>query len=228
MSSSKLMSLDRLERAERGYWEKQFKGMRSYWDIPGMKAGVVTGKVAWDLLEYCQVRELALPALDCTSPRTCDLLLTEAAKMELPAYLRFSVRSASRFAGKMELPIGEGKYEAAILGACAGAHHVRYVAATYGIPVIVHSDYCSAELLPWFDGMLEADEAFYEEHGETLFTSHSLDLCLKLEENVIVSKYLDKIRNDQILEIANDHVRLRLLTDHEMDYEQIFRRLGDA
>jgi len=45
-----------------------------------------------------------------------------------------------------------------------------------GIPVFCHSDHCAKKLLPWFDGMLEADEAFFEEHGEPLFTSHMLDL----------------------------------------------------
>jgi fructose-bisphosphate aldolase class II len=46
----------------------------------------------------------------------------------------------------------------------------------YGIPVLVHSDHCAKKLLPWFDGMLAFDEAFFKEHGEPLFSSHMLDL----------------------------------------------------
>ena len=42
--------------------------------------------------------------------------------------------------------------------------------------VLVHSDHCAKKLLPWFDGMLEADEAYFKEHGEPLFSSHMLDL----------------------------------------------------
>merc|ERR1712240_902536 len=43
-------------------------------------------------------------------------------------------------------------------GAIAGAQHVRLMAKHYGVPVVLHSDHCAKKLLPWFDGMLEADE----------------------------------------------------------------------
>jgi fructose-bisphosphate aldolase, class II len=46
------------------------------------------------------------------------------------------------------------------LGAIAAAHYVRQIAPLYGIPVITHSDHCAKKLLPWFDGMLAADEAY--------------------------------------------------------------------
>merc|ERR1719348_2693625 len=32
------------------------------------------------------------------------------------------------------------------------------MAKHYGVPVVLHSDHCAKKLLPWFDGMLEADE----------------------------------------------------------------------
>lgn len=38
------------------------------------------------------------------------------------------------------------------------ALHVRQMAKFYGIPVVLNSLHCSKELLPWLDGMLEADE----------------------------------------------------------------------
>lgn len=44
------------------------------------------------------------------------------------------------------------------MGAVAMALHVRQMAKFYGIPVVLHSDHCAKKLLPWFDGMLEADE----------------------------------------------------------------------
>ena len=68
------------------------------------------------------------------------------------------------------------KKEASILGAVAGAHYVRNVAPAYGVPVLVHSDHCAKKLLPWFDGMLEADEEYFKAYGEPLFSSHMLDL----------------------------------------------------
>lgn len=37
-------------------------------------------------------------------------------------------------------------------------------------PVVIHSDHCAAKLLPWFDGMLEADEAYFAINKEPLFS----------------------------------------------------------
>jgi fructose-bisphosphate aldolase, class II len=65
---------------------------------------------------------------------------------------------------------------AATIGSVALAMHVRSVAKYYGIPVILHSDHCAKKLLPWFDGMLAADEEFFAKFGEPLFGSHMLDL----------------------------------------------------
>ena len=58
--------------------------------------------------------------------------------------------------------IKNDKQKGAILGSIAGAQHVRLMAKHYGIPVILHSDHCAKKLLEWFDGMLEADEAYFK------------------------------------------------------------------
>ena len=34
----------------------------------------------------------------------------------------------------------------------------------------MHTDHCAHKLLPWFDGMLDADEAYFKEHGVPLFS----------------------------------------------------------
>ena len=65
--------------------------------------------------------------------------------------------------------------------------HVRSVAKYYGIPVVLHSDHCAKKLLPWFDGMLKADEEFYAKFGEPLFSSHMLDLSEEPDdENIAI------------------------------------------
>ena len=46
------------------------------------------------------------------------------------------------------------------------------MAKHYGIPVVIHSDHCAKKLLEWFDGMLEADEAYFKEHKEPLFSRY--------------------------------------------------------
>merc|ERR1712127_898272 len=76
---------------------------------------------------------------------------------------------------------------AAAAGSVALAMHVRSVAKYYGVPVVLHSDHCAKKLLPWFDGMLAADEDFYAKHGEPLFSSHMLDLSEEPdEENIAI------------------------------------------
>jgi fructose-bisphosphate aldolase class II len=108
--------------------------------------------------------------------------------------VQFSEGGAAFFAGK-SLPNEKGVLQASILGAVVGAHYARAVAPAYGIPVFVHSDHCAKKLLPWFDGMLEADEAFHGAHGEPLFSSHMLDLSEEPdEENIeICAKYLKRM-----------------------------------
>merc|ERR1712176_733614 len=61
--------------------------------------------------------------------------------------------------------------------------------------VFVHSDHCAKKLLPWFDGMLEADEAFFKAHGEPLFSSHMLDLSEEPDDENIATcaKYLKRM-----------------------------------
>ena len=72
-------------------------------------------------------------------------------------------------------------------GAVALAIHVRTMAPYYGIPVIIHTDHCAKKLLPWFDAMLEANEAYFAQYGEPLFSSHMLDLSEEPdEENIAI------------------------------------------
>lgn len=81
--------------------------------------------------------------------------------------IQVSQGGAAFFAGK---GVPNDKQQASIAGAVAAAHYVRSVAPIYGVPVVMHSDHCAKKLLPWLDGMLEADEAYFKEKGEPLFS----------------------------------------------------------
>jgi fructose-bisphosphate aldolase class II len=73
------------------------------------------------------------------------------------------------------------------IGSVALAYHVRAVGKYYGIPIILHSDHCAKKLLPWFDGMLAADEEYFAKYGEPLFGSHMLDLSEEPDdENIAI------------------------------------------
>merc|ERR1719327_2051099 len=106
--------------------------------------------------------------------------------------VQFSEGGSAFFVGK-SLPNKDK--EGSTLGAVVGAHLVRLLAPAYGIPVLVHSDHCAKKLLPWFDGMLEFDEAYFQAKGEPLFSSHMLDLSEEPhEENIgICAKYLERM-----------------------------------
>jgi len=173
----------------------------SVWDIPGIKAGVVTGDVAWAILEFAKAKKFAIPAFNVTSSSTIVAVLEAAKKINSPIMIQFSQGGAQFMAGKALDNAGQA---ASILGSVAGAHFVRAIAPSYGVPVILHSDHCAKKLLPWFDGMLEADEAYFKEHGEPLFSSHMLDLSEEPDdENIaICKKYLERMKAiNQILEM---------------------------
>jgi len=166
----------------------------SFWEIEGMKPGVLTGDLAWALLNHAKTNSYAIPAFNCTSTSTVNAVLEAGAKLNRPVMIQFSEGGSAFFAGK-SLPNEKGVLQASILGAVAGAHYARAVAPAYGIPVLVHSDHCAKKLLPWFNGMLEADQAFFDAHGEPLFSSHMLDLSEEPdEENIaICAEYLTRM-----------------------------------
>jgi fructose-bisphosphate aldolase class II len=104
-----------------------------------------------------------------------------AAKNNSPIIIQVSNGGGKFMAGK-------GASGAAdVAGSVALAYHVRAVAKYYGIPVVLHSDHCAKNLLPWFDGMLAADKEYFEKFGEPLFSSHMLDLSEEPdEENIAI------------------------------------------
>lgn len=113
-----------------------------------------------------------------------------ARKNSSPVIVQVSNGGGAFVAGK-----GLKDPNSAVIGSVALAMHVRSVAKYYGIPVVLHSDHCAKKLLPWFDGMLEADEEFFAKYGEPLFGSHMLDLSEEPdEENIdICVKYFKRM-----------------------------------
>ena len=116
------------------------------------------------------------------SSSTANAVLEAARKAKSPVMIQVSNGGGAFLLGK-----GLKDPEQATAGSVALAMHVRSVAKYYGIPVVLHSDHCAKKLLPWFDGMLKADEDFYAKYGEPLFSSHMLDLSEEPdEENIAI------------------------------------------
>lgn len=165
------------------------------------KTGVIVGEDVHNLFTYAKEHKFAIPAINVTSSSTAVAALEAARDSKSPIILQTSNGGAAYFAGK---GISNEGQNASIKGAIAAAHYIRSIAPAYGIPVVLHSDHCAKKLLPWFDGMLEADEAYFKEHGEPLFSSHMLDLSEETDEENISTcvKYFKRMAAmDQWLEM---------------------------
>ncbi len=158
----------------------------------GIKSGVATGDDVQKIFKLAKEKGFALPAVNVTSSSTVNAVMETAAKLKAPVIVQFSNGGSSFFAGK---GLSNKDEQAAIAGAVAGAKHVHALAELYDATVILHTDHCAKNLLPWFDGMLEAGEKFFAETGKSLYSSHMLDLSEEpLEENIeTCQRYLERM-----------------------------------
>lgn len=156
------------------------------------KTGVIVGDDVRALFDYAKEHKFAIPAINVTSSSTVVAALEAARDAKSPIILQTSNGGAAYFAGKGVSNEGQN---ASIQGAVAAAHYIRSIAPAYGIPVVLHSDHCAKKLLPWYDGMLAADEAYFKEHGEPLFSSHMLDLSEETDDENIATcvKYFKRM-----------------------------------
>lgn len=138
-----------------------------------LKPGIVTGSALTELFDYCQENECALPAVNVIGSHSVNAALQAAKEAGAPIIVQCSNGGAHFFGGKF-LP-NEG-HAAEVAGAVAAAHYVRAIAEAYGVSVVLHTDHAAKKLLPWVEGMVAAGEQYYETHGESLYSSHMLDL----------------------------------------------------
>lgn len=166
-----------------------------------IKPGVASGDEVQEIFQYAKKHSFALPAVNVIGSDSINAVMETAAALRAPVIIQFSNGGAQFNAGKGLSNEGQ---QAAILGSIAGAKHVHQLAEAYGATVILHTDHCAKKLLPWIDGLLDASEAYYNEHGKPLFSSHMIDLSEEpLEENIaLCKKYLERMhRMDMTLEI---------------------------
>jgi fructose-bisphosphate aldolase class II len=166
-----------------------------------LEPGVITGKALQDLFAYCKQSQCALPAVNVIGSHSANAVLAAAKEAKSPVIVQYSHGGAQFNAGKS---LDNKTHQASVAGAIAGAHHVRLLAQAYGVPVVLHTDHCAKNLLPWVDGMLRAGEQYYEEYGVPLFSSHMLDLSEEplLHNLELCASYLRRMaRIEMTLEI---------------------------
>lgn len=157
-----------------------------------IKPGVATGKEVQEIFNYAKQKSFALPAVNVVGSSSINGVLETAAKLKAPVIIQFSNGGAAFNAGK---GLSNENQKAAIAGAVAGAKHIHTLAELYGATVILHTDHCAKNLLPWIDGLLDASEEYFKQTGKPLYSSHMLDLSEEpIEENIEISKkYLERM-----------------------------------
>jgi fructose-bisphosphate aldolase class II len=166
-----------------------------------MKPGVLTGDQVQEVFKDAKANGYALPAINVVGSNSVNAVLEVASTVNSPVIIQFSNGGAVFNAGK---GLNNDNQQAAVAGAVSGAHHIHMLAEKYGARVILHTDHAARKLLPWIDGLLDAGEKFYKEHGKSLYSSHMLDLSEEpIEENIATCKtYLERMsKMDMTLEI---------------------------
>merc|ERR1719305_723702 len=163
-----------------------------------VKPGVVTGQALTDLLNHAKENQYAIPAVNVVSSCSIASCLEAAAKYGGPMIIQYS-RGGGQFIAGKTAPNDDDA--ACIAGTVAAALHTRAVAELYGVPVILHTDHCQRSWLPWFDGLMDANEEYFAKNGEPLFSSHMLDLSEEeLGDNVgTCVEYLTRMAKSNIL-----------------------------
>ncbi len=157
-----------------------------------IKAGVASGQEVQAIFQHAKSKQYAMPAVNVVGSNTINTVLETAREVNAPVIIQFSNGGAQFNAGKGLYNDGQ---RAAIAGSIAGAHHIHALAQAYGTPVILHTDHCAKNLLPWIDGLITASEEHFARKGRTLFSSHMIDLSEEpLEENIEICKgYLERM-----------------------------------
>ncbi len=154
--------------------------------------GVLTGSQVQELFQFAKENSFALPAVNVVGSNSINSVIETAAELNSPVIIQFSNGGSQFMAGK---GLSNENQKAAIAGGISGAKHVHELAKHYGATVILHTDHCAKNLLPWIDGLLDAGEVFFRQTGKPLYSSHMLDLSEEpLEENIEICKtYLTRM-----------------------------------
>lgn len=150
------------------------------------RKGVLFGDEVTELLRYANETGFAIPAVNVIGTNSVNSCMETAKAVNSPIIIQFSNGGAAFYAGK---GLDNKDQRAAVLGAVSGALHIHQLAEAYGVTVILHTDHCAKELLPWMDGMLDENEKHFSKNGHALFSSHMLDFSEEpLHENIEMCK----------------------------------------
>jgi len=166
-----------------------------------LKNNFIYGKENQKLFKIAKERKFAMPAVNVSGTNTINSVLETASEINSPVIIQFSNGGSQFIAGK---GMSNENFKASISGSVAGAYHIHKVIDNYNAKVIIHTDHCSRNILPWIDGLIDYGKNFYKKNGYPLFSSHMIDLSEEsLEDNIGTCKeYLKKLTDlEMTLEI---------------------------
>ncbi|MBU2886704.1 class II fructose-bisphosphate aldolase [Gilvimarinus agarilyticus] len=153
--------------------------------LENISPGVVSGTDAETIYNHALKNGYALPAVNVVGTNSVNAVLECAKLVRSPVIIQVSNGGAAFFIGK---GVGENAIENSIRGSIAAAHYIDIAAKFYGVPVILHTDHAAKKLLPWIDGLIQANRDHLTKSGRTLFSSHMLDLSEEpLTDNIKTS-----------------------------------------
>ncbi len=151
------------------------------------KPGVMNASDMHNLFSLAKENIFSLPAINCIDTNSVNSVLFASKKKRTISIIQFSFSSSIFFGGFF---YKKNIIKSAVYGSILAANYINDAAKYYNIPVILHTDHCNKQNLPWIDGLLN----HYNYIGKSLFTSHMIDLSnYNLVENIdICSLYLKK------------------------------------
>jgi fructose-bisphosphate aldolase class II len=146
------------------------------------RKGVLFGDEVTELFNYANENNFAIPAVNVIGTDSINACMETAKSVNSPIIIQFSNGGGAFYAGK---GLDNTNQNASIVGSISGAMHVHTLAEAYGISVVLHTDHCAKNLLLWMDGMLDANESYFDKNKKPLFSSHMLDFSEEpLHENL--------------------------------------------
>ncbi|QCI26870.1 class II fructose-bisphosphate aldolase [Buchnera aphidicola (Thelaxes californica)] len=170
-----------------------------------IKPGIIFGKDIKTIFTIAKKNKFAIPAVNCIGTDSINAVLSAAYEAQSPVIIQLSYSGASFIAGaKINTVKYQCPYKQSIIGAISIAHYIHKLSKYYQIPVILHTDHCYQEILPWINALIEEGEKNFQKTGIPLFSSHMIDLSKeKIEKNISTcKKYLQRMSKiNMILEI---------------------------
>lgn len=160
-------------------------------NVSTLPAGILHGESLDAVFEHAQSEGYALPAVNVVGSNSINAVLESSITHQSPVIVQVSNGGAAFIAGKH---IDNSTQQASVVGALVARDHVLRVATALSLPVIMHTDHCARQLLPWVDALLAASEKSVQTAGVPLFSSHMLDLSAEpLHQNIETAKrYLER------------------------------------